>query len=46
MKNDIPKDPWGQDYQLVVTGEDFEIISYGPNKSQGGGDDISSAQRD
>jgi len=42
----LSKDPWGQEYQLVVTGEDFEIVSYGPNKSQGGGDDISSTQRD
>ena len=39
---EIRKDPWGSAYVLVKSGENFEVISYGPDKSQGGGDDISS----
>lgn len=40
---EIRNDPWGQAYVFVKTGTDqFEVVSYGPDKSQGGGDDISS----
>lgn len=40
---ELRKDPWGNDYVYIRTGgDDFEIISYGPDKSQGGSDDISS----
>lgn len=39
---EIRKDPWGNDYVYVKQGDSFEVYSYGPDKSQGGGDDISS----
>lgn len=46
MPNEVRKlrpDPWGNAYVLVKgSGDEFEIISYGPDKSQGGTDDISS----
>jgi general secretion pathway protein G len=37
---DLHKDPWGSDYGYVRTGEGFDVYSFGPNKAQGGGDDI------
>ena len=37
---DLHKDPWGQDYAYVRTGEGYDVYSYGPDKAQGGGDDI------
>lgn len=42
---EIPKDPWGNDYQFRGDGADFEILSYGADGSPGGTDlneDISS----
>lgn len=40
---EIHKDPWGSEYSYVRTGEGFTVYSYGPDKAQGGGDDISVA---
>ena len=37
---DLHRDPWGTDYAYVRTGDGFDVYSYGPNKTQGGGDDI------
>ena len=37
---DLHKDPWGQEYAYVKTGDGYDIYSYGPDKAQGGGDDI------
>jgi general secretion pathway protein G len=42
---EIPKDPWGNDYQFKSDGTDFEIISFGADGSPGGSEeneDISS----
>lgn len=39
---EIRNDPWGNPYVYVRQGDSFEVYSYGPDKSQGGGDDISS----
>lgn len=39
---ELRKDPWGNAYVLVPQGADYEVISYGPDKAAGGGDDISS----
>ena len=40
----IRKDPWQNEYVYVKSGPDgYEVYSYGPDKVQGGGDDISSA---
>jgi general secretion pathway protein G len=42
----IRKDPWQNPYVYVKNGEtSYDIISYGPDKVQGGGDDISSATK-
>ena len=40
--HDIRKDPWQNPYVYIKTGDGYEVISYGPDKSQGGADDISS----
>lgn len=40
----LRKDPWGNDYVFIRAGEGYEIYSYGPDKVQGGGDDISTKQ--
>ncbi|HYZ90039.1 MAG TPA: type II secretion system protein GspG [Myxococcales bacterium] len=37
---EIRKDPWGNDYQYLKTGDGYDVYSYGPDKAQGGGDDI------
>ncbi|MEA2050793.1 MAG: type II secretion system major pseudopilin GspG [Campylobacterota bacterium] len=38
--NKQPKDSWGNNYIYVNNDESFEIISFGPNKKEGGDDDI------
>ena len=42
---EIRKDPWQNAYVYVKSGENFEVVSYGPDKVSGGGDDISSASK-
>jgi len=44
---ELPKDPWGTDYELVEgdTRRDFEVISCGPDTSPGTEDDISSKSK-
>jgi general secretion pathway protein G len=37
---EIRKDPWGNEYQFLKTGDGYDVYSYGPDKAQGGGDDI------
>jgi general secretion pathway protein G len=37
---DMHKDPWGTEYMYVHTGDGYDVYSYGPDKTQGGGDDI------
>jgi general secretion pathway protein G len=37
---EVHKDPWGTDYQYVHTGDGYDVYSYGKDKAQGGGDDI------
>jgi general secretion pathway protein G len=37
---DLHKDPWGQEYSYVKSGDGYSVYSYGPDKAQGGGDDI------
>lgn len=38
LKKDIPKDPWGHDYNYRAPGEkhDFDILSYGKDGQPGG----------
>jgi general secretion pathway protein G len=38
---EIHKDPWGSEYAYVRSGDGYDVYSYGPDKAQGGGDDIS-----
>jgi general secretion pathway protein G len=38
--NKQPKDSWGNNYIYTATDDAFDIISFGPNKKEGGGDDI------
>jgi len=37
----IRRDPWGNPYVYSQAGDTFQVISYGPDKAAGGGDDIS-----
>ena len=37
---EVHKDPWGSDYLYVRSGDGYDVYSYGPDKAQGGGDDI------
>jgi len=41
---DLPKDPWDKDYVYISPGthnrDGFDIMSYGPDGVDGGGDDI------
>jgi len=37
---ELRKDPWGKDYAYVRAGEGYDVYSFGPDKAQGGGDDI------
>jgi general secretion pathway protein G len=32
----IPKDSWGQPIQYIKTGNSFELISFGPDRKEGG----------
>ncbi len=32
----MPKDPWGKPFIYIKTGKDFKIISYGPDRAEGG----------
>ncbi len=36
----LPKDSWGNNYIYTFDEDKFDIISFGPNKKEGGGDDI------
>lgn len=38
----VQKDPFGEDFVIVCPGEhsQVDVLSYGPDKKQGGGDDI------
>jgi general secretion pathway protein G len=45
VPNDIKQlqpDPWGNPYIYLQSGDNAEVISYGKDGKQGGGDDISS----
>jgi general secretion pathway protein G len=38
---ELRKDPWGNAYTYIKSGaEGYDVCSYGPDKNQGGGDDI------
>ena len=41
MSGRLHKDPWGTEYAYARSGEGYDVYSYGPDKAQGGGDDIS-----
>jgi len=33
---EVPQDPWGEDYTYESNGKKFKIISYGPDREEGG----------
>ncbi len=37
----LPKDPWGKHMTYISTGQDFKIISFGPDRAEGGTGDNS-----
>jgi general secretion pathway protein G len=37
---EIRKDPWGKDYAYTRSGDGYDVYSFGPDKTQGGSDDI------
>jgi general secretion pathway protein G len=37
---ELHKDPWGSEYSYVRNGDGFTVYSFGPDKQQGGSDDI------
>lgn len=37
---EVHKDPWGSEYSYVRSGDGFTVYSFGPDKQQGGSDDI------
>lgn len=40
LRRDLPKDPWGNDYQYQSNGNEFSLYSYGADGQRGGeGDD-------
>ena len=39
-KGEIPVDPWGHEFVYSVKENGYEIKSFGPNGTDGGGDDI------
>jgi general secretion pathway protein G len=44
IKRDVPKDPWGNEYVYRYPGqyneEGYDLYSFGPDRKQGGDDDI------
>ena len=44
LKRDVPMDPWGNDYVYKYPGQynqdGYDLYSYGPDRKQGGVDDI------
>jgi len=44
LEKAVPTDPWGSEYVLTSPGlynpDDLDILSYGPDRKEGGGDDI------
>ena len=44
QENELPKDPWGNQYKYVCPGihrvHSFDLYSFGPDGQDGGGDDI------
>jgi len=44
QRKEIPEDPWGNPYHYTSPGEEnpasYDLVSYGPDGKEGGGDDI------
>lgn len=44
---ELPQDPWNNDYKIVIESPTkWKIISFGPDGSEGGDDDISSVKEE
>ncbi len=50
LRRDVPKDPWGNDYQYRYPGtynqEGYDLYSFGPDGKLGGDDDITNWSKD
>lgn len=50
LKRDVPKDPWGSEYQYRYPGtynqEGYDLYSFGPDRKLGGDDDITNWSKD
>jgi len=50
LKRDVPKDPWGSEYQYRYPGtynkEGYDLYSFGPDRKLGGDDDIANWSKD
>lgn len=38
LNNDVPKDPWGNDYQYSLDGSEYTLMSFGGDGRSGGED--------
>ena len=38
LNNDVPKDPWGNDYQFSSDGSEYTLMSFGGDGLAGGED--------
>lgn len=44
---ELPQDPWNNDYKIVIESPTkWKVISFGPDGSEGGDDDISSVKEE
>ena len=39
-RREVPRDPWGNEFIYTLKENGYEVKSYGPNGTDGGGDDI------
>lgn len=47
LLGELPLDPWNNDYELVIeTSSKWKVVSWGPDGSEGSGDDISSVNEE
>lgn len=50
LKRDVPKDPWGSEYQYRYPGnyneDGYDLYSFGPDRKMGGDDDITNWSED
>lgn len=45
LNNDVPRDPWGNEYQYSSTGREYTLMSFGADGRAGGEDDDADISR-